>query len=193
MTCTEGREPNLSPILLRCSWQFVSLFYLSKKPFNSCPNGEQKRGNHWVLDVLSRNWQIVSFSFSFRQTGRSVHSTSLSRIFFSWLAKVCQVLCMYFSITPSPNFHVVENGRMFLEYKQRQKVECLPFDSRCHQLKTSCCFKEQRTAKNCTKARAARLSHLVCKVCATYPRIKLSGLEMKRKPRSHVCVIFLLS
>ena len=46
----------------------------------------------------------------------------------------------------------------------------------------------QNTARKYTKARAtsrARLSHLVCKISAANPGMKLSGFEMKRKLWSH--------
>ena len=68
---------------------------------------------------------IVSFSFFFGQMYWRVriHGARISRSF-SWFAKVCQVLYVYFAFIPSPNFDFVENGRMFRPYKQKEKVEC---------------------------------------------------------------------
>ena len=73
------------------------------------------------------------------------------------------------------------DGLTFLQYKQKEKVECFPLvlPSKRHVVVL------QNTAKKYIKARATSetlLSHLVCKIYAANPGIKLSGLEMKRKP-----------
>lgn len=47
--------------------------------------------------------------------------------FVSCFAKVCQLICLHFTMISSSNSRVVENGQMFLEYKQKQKLECSPF------------------------------------------------------------------
>ena len=70
---------------------------------------------------------------------------------------------------------------MFWENKQKENVECFPLvlPSKRHVAVL------QNTAKKYIKASATsetRLSHLVCKIPAANPGIKLSGLEMKRKP-----------
>ena len=73
------------------------------------------------------------------------------------------------------------HGLTVLEYKLKEKVECFPLvlPSKRHVVVL------QNTAKKYIKARATsetQLSHLVCKIYAANPGIKLSGLEMKRKP-----------
>ena len=74
---------------------------------------------------------------------------------------------MYFEFIPSPNFRVLKNGRMFLDYKYRQKIECFPL---VLQLKTLCsCFTGYGKA-TCK----ARLNHLSYK--NTYNGIKLLNI-----------------
>ena len=78
----------------------------------------------------------------------------------------------------SYNFRVAERGLTFLEYKQKEKVECFPLVLPSKRLVVVL----QDTAKKYIKALATsetRLSHLVCKISAANPGIKLSGLEMK--------------
>ena len=69
---------------------------------------------------------------------------------------------------------------MFLENKQKFAVSVVMTTS-------CCCFTDHGTLKKYIKPFAkseALLSYLGCKMRATYPRIKLSGLEMARKHRS---------
>ena len=77
---------------------------------------------------------------------------------------------MYFAFIPSPNFRVLKNERMFLDYKYRQKIESFPL---VLQLKRYVVVL-QAMVKKCIKAHAtckARLNHLACK--NTYNGIKL--------------------
>ena len=65
---------------------------------------------------------------------------------------------MYVFLDYSPNFHLLESGRMFLEYKQKGEVDCLSLalSSKRHVVVL------QTTAKKCIKARStceAPLSH----------------------------------
>ena len=66
---------------------------------------------------------IVSFSFLFGQMCWRVRingariSTS-----FSWFAKVCQVLYVYFAFIPSHNIDFAENGRIFRSYNRKKKL-----------------------------------------------------------------------
>ena len=78
----------------------------------------------------------------------------------------------------SYNFRVAERGLTFSEYKQKEIVECFPLVLPSKPPVVVL----QDTAKKYIKACATsetRLSHLVCKISAANPGIKLSGLEMK--------------
>ena len=80
---------------------------------------------------------------------------------------------MYFAFIPSPNFRVLKNGRMFLDYKYRQNIECFPL---VLQLKRYVIVL-QAMVKKCIKAHAtckARLNHLSYK--NTYHEIKLLNI-----------------
>ena len=121
-----------------------SLFYPSKKKTN-----ERK--------------EFVAFSLSFRQTGRKVYSTRISRTFFL----ICKSLpsiasCISHLFHLRPNFRVLKNGRMFLDYKYRQKFECFPLVLSLKRYVVVL----QAMVKKCIKAHAtckARLNHLACK------------------------------
>ena len=95
---------------------FLFLFYLfktNKQTKNiSCPNGKKR-------DLSN---QHTTF---YRQTDRSFHF----RFRFGKQAgkKGFQLICLRFTIISYPNSRVVENGQMFWEYKQRQKLECSPY------------------------------------------------------------------
>ena len=80
---------------------------------------------------------------------------------------------MYFAFIPSPNFRVLKNGRMFLDYKYRHNIECFPL---VLQLKRYVIVL-QAMVKKCIKAHAtckARLNHLSYK--NTYHEIKLLNI-----------------
>ena len=119
---------------------------------------------------------IVSFSFLFGQMCWRVriHGARISRSF-SWFAKVCQVLYVYFAFIPSPNFDFVENGRMFRPYKQKEKVECWPLAllSKRHVVL-------QTMASKCIKAcsiSATQLSHLACTNTVTHQWLHIPELN----------------
>ena len=111
------------------------------------------------------------------------------RNLFSWFATVFQVICLYFGIIWSPiTFALQGRGLTILEYKQKEKVECFPLVLPSKRLVVVL----QDTAKKYIKALATsetRLSHLVCKISAVNPGIKLSGLEMKTL--IHTCFYWL--
>ena len=125
-----------------------------------------------------RDESIVSFSFLFGQMCWRVriHGARISRSF-SWFAKVCQVLYVYFAFIPSPNFDFVENGRMFRPYKQKEKVECWPLAllSKRHVVL-------QTMARKCIKAcsiiiSATQLSHLACTNTVTHQWLHIPELN----------------
>ena len=119
---------------------------------------------------------LSHFRFFFGQMSWKVriHGARISRSF-SWFAKVCQVLYVYFVFTPSPNFDFVENGRMFRPYKQKEKVECWPLAllSKRHVVL-------QTMARKCIKAcsiSATQLSHLACTNTITHQWLHIPELN----------------